>query len=216
MSCQGCCGFDDTFNARLAKKELKQYLKSGPSKTTRKLLEKLEKTSIAGKSLMDIGGGIGAIQFELFKKGLKSAASVDASPAYLESSKKAAQNLSLEDKITYEQGDFVDIASSLNHADITTLDKVICCYENYEDLVKLSVQKTNQVYGIILPRDVWWVRSVNAIGNWFRNITRSKFKSYVHSMSAIEDIIFQNGFQRLYEENHLQWTISVYGKTPHH
>ena len=75
MVCPHCQGVDALFDDGLAQKDLKRYLKKGPGKSTRLLLDALRKAGIGGMSLLDIGGGIGAIQHELVAAGV--AASVD-------------------------------------------------------------------------------------------------------------------------------------------
>ena len=71
-SCQ-CQGIEAQFNDREAAKKLAEYQKNGPAGTTRILIEALKAKEIEGSTLLDIGGGIGAIQLELLKAGARSA-----------------------------------------------------------------------------------------------------------------------------------------------
>ena len=64
----------------MATKNLKQYKKKGPSKSTKQLLESISELSshdLYGKSLLDIGAGIGVIGIELTGKGLERTTWVD-------------------------------------------------------------------------------------------------------------------------------------------
>ena len=62
MTCAHCCDAEKLFNDRRAKRELRKYRRKGPDKSTRLLLDALLGAETAGSSLLDIGGGVGAIQ----------------------------------------------------------------------------------------------------------------------------------------------------------
>src|SRR5437867_553179 len=105
-SCQ-CQGIEDQFNSREAAKKLADYRKHGPAGTTRLLIAALKDAGVAGRTLLDIGGGIGAIQLELLKAGARSAVSVDASTAYTEAAQQEARRQGLDNRIQFQHGDFV-------------------------------------------------------------------------------------------------------------
>ena len=65
MGCCQCQGIESMFDKKAAKRELKRYLKKGPSKTTIMLLDAVNKVGVQGLTFLDIGGGIGAIQHAL-------------------------------------------------------------------------------------------------------------------------------------------------------
>ena len=110
MSCCQCDGIDKVFSAKVAAKELKAYRKNGPHKATRMLIDALKTEGVEGMTLLDIGGGVGAIQHELLKDGVTTATNVDASSAYGEAAKQEADRLGLGDRVTYHFGDFVALA----------------------------------------------------------------------------------------------------------
>jgi magnesium-protoporphyrin O-methyltransferase len=84
MYCSQCQGIEEVFSQEYVRRELKHYRRKGPGKTTRMLTEAIEKEGVEGLSLLDIGGGVGAIQHELIAAGVREVTSVDASTAYLE------------------------------------------------------------------------------------------------------------------------------------
>src|SRR5512136_1017316 len=128
MNCPQCCGAEKMFGRELAEHDLHNYQAHGPGKTTRMLIEALESAGIEGLTLLDIGGGVGAIQHELLKAGVNRATAVDASSAYLQADRQEAERQGHTARTTYHHGDFVELAPQLPPADIVTLDKAICCY----------------------------------------------------------------------------------------
>ena len=67
------------YNEKSAASELREYRQKGPIPSTRALIEALRAAGVEGATLLDIGGGIGAIQHELLDAGVARATSVDAS-----------------------------------------------------------------------------------------------------------------------------------------
>ena len=63
-NCQ-CIGIERFFDVKQAKKDLKKYRKNGAQKATKTLINAISSHNINSFSLLDIGGGIGAIQHEL-------------------------------------------------------------------------------------------------------------------------------------------------------
>ena len=71
------------YDEKLAASQLRKYREKGPIASTRALIEALKAEGVEGKTLLDIGGGIGALQHDLLDAGVTHATSVDASAPYL-------------------------------------------------------------------------------------------------------------------------------------
>ena len=106
-----------------------------------------------GATLLDIGGGIGVIQHELLDSGAAQATSVEASSAYLSAARSESERRGLVDRVTYHHGDFVDLAESIQPADVVTLDRVLNVYPDWERLASLSAERARRLYGVVIPRD---------------------------------------------------------------
>jgi predicted RNA methylase len=83
VSCAPCQGIAEQFDRRVAGRELRRFQRRGPTGTTRRLVDAIAARGVSGRSLLDIGGGVGAIQHHLTASGASSGTCVDASPAYL-------------------------------------------------------------------------------------------------------------------------------------
>ena len=167
MDCCQCKGIESLFNQKEAQAKLKAYRKDGPAKTTRMLIDALVSEGIVGATLLDIGGGVGAVQHELLRAGVARATGVDASTAYVKAAQEEAERQGHSDRITYNHANFVELAPQISAADIVTLDRVICCYHDMHSLVSLSVAKAGKLYGLVYPRDTWWMRAAVSLGNFY-------------------------------------------------
>jgi len=212
MGCCQCQGIENMFDKKAAKRALKQYLKKGPSKTTEMLLKAIHKKGVKGLDFLDIGGGIGAIQYDLIKAGASSGTSIEASPAYIDLVKEEIHKNNLAEIIDFKHGDFTTIASDVDSADIVTLDKVICCYDNMSQLVRLSSKLSRKIYAIIYPRDVWWTRLALPFINFYPIIKGSPFRVFIHPTKKVEEIIFRNGLKRDYYDTTLFWQVAIFTK----
>ncbi len=207
-----CCGLDSMFNQKLALKELHSYQKNGPNKTTRILLDQLVPIVEENTSLLDIGGGIGAISHELSQVGLSQLIHVDASKAYLHVAQAEAERLGYGDKTAFYYGDFVTLASQIPPTDLVTLDRVLCCYSDMPALVTHSIERAKSYYGIIYPRASWWVKFGAFCLNLFQRIKRSSYRSFVHDPKAIHAIIHSYGFKRVYKQIKGIWVVEIFEK----
>jgi SAM-dependent methyltransferase len=210
MTCRHCIDAADLFGDSMARHELKRYRRRGPSRTTRLLLEGLRRHELEGFELLDIGGGVGALQHELLESGARAAVAVDASPAYLAAAETEARRRGLEGRVTYRYGDAVELADDLPQVDVVTLDRVLCCYPDMPALVAASVGRTRNLYGLVFPRESWWVRiGVTAINlmEWAR---RKAFRVYLHGVSRIEDETARHGLETAYRRRTWLWEVRVF------
>ena len=207
MGCCQCQGIESMFDKKAAKRELKRYLKKGPSKTTIMLLDAVNKVGVQGLTFLDIGGGIGAIQHALLKWGALNGISIEASSAYIDLIK---DEIDLTEKVVFKHGDFTTIASDLDSADIVTLDKVICCYDDMDELVGLSSKLAQKIYAVVYPRDNWWTKLHLPIINFYPKIKGSSFRVFILPTKQVEDIIIRNGLKRNYYNKRLFWQVAIF------
>ena len=213
MECCQCEGIESKFDQEYVAKKLKQYREKGPKESTRILIDALKDVVVHDMTLLDIGSGIGDIQHELLGAGITESINCEASSAYINACKEEAERQGNASRITHIRGDFVDMADSIPSADITTLDRVICCYHDMQNLVNKSLSKTRKLYGVVIPIDKWWVKiAISIYFNLRFLIQRNPFRVFVHSTEAVESLIINQGFRNIFSKVKGTWQISVYEK----
>jgi len=210
MPSRQCCGIEKEFNETVARREMKGYRRRGAAGTTRILIEALKRQGIGGRTLLDVGGGVGVIQHELVAAGVSRLTSVDASPAYLEAQRAEARQRGYVDRAAYLSGDFVAVAPDLPDSDIVTLDRVICCYDDMPALVGASAARAKQLYGIVVPRATWWNAAGIRLVNIVMRLRRSAFRAFLHSPAAIEALLTARGLRRQFLRNTFIWRVALY------
>lgn len=206
--CQ-CCRLERTFDTKTAEQDLADYRRDGPDRSTRLLLDALRTHDVTGTTLLDIGGGIGAIQLELLAAGVASAVDVDVSRAYLAVAQREAAARGFGDRTLYRPGDFVTVADDIGAADLVTLDRVICCYPDLDSLAWKAGERARGRIGIVHPHDRWWMRAgasvVNAVGRPFGSM-----RFFVHRTKRLEAILRSAGLELEWAGGTMFWRVAVY------
>lgn len=210
MPCDACEGIEHKFDRAKAESQLRRVRARGPLANTRRLLEQLQPLVRDGDSLLDIGGGIGTLHHELLDRGVLNATQLDASAGYIAVARDEAARRGHADRVQFVHGDFTDIASSVDAADIVTLDRVICCYPDMPALVEAAAAKCRRVLGAVYPRASWWVRAALRIENARERLMGSAFRAYLHSPAAIQQRLADAGFTRVSCSRMLVWEIAVF------
>jgi magnesium-protoporphyrin O-methyltransferase len=211
MTCTShCCGSESIFDKKEAKKNLKKYRKNGPDKFTSRLLEALNQHKLNDLTLLDIGGGIGVLQHELIKKGVRKTTDVDASKEYIATAKELMQENDTEDKMKFIYSDFNDCYQDVEKHDIVTLSRVVCCYPDAIGLINNSTAKANQYYGLIYPRGGFIADVVRKIMNIGLYLKKNPFRVFMHSEELMDKTICNNGFKKVYYGSAFPWRIALY------
>ena len=209
--CQ-CQGIESIFDDKSAEKSLKQYQKKGPSKTTGLLIDVIQKQEPKARNLLDIGGGIGAIHFALLEAGIQQATLVEASKASAHVAREETNRRGFGERVSFEQGDFTEISDSISECDIVTLDRVICCYDNMQELVSKSSKKARKLYGVVYPRDIWLTRTMVPLLNLFSKLRGNSFRVFVHPVAEVDSIIRSSGLSPIFAREFIFWQVVVYSK----
>jgi SAM-dependent methyltransferase len=177
------------------------------------LLDLIRRYGVAGSSILDVGGGIGVIDHELLRAGAGHAVLVDASEAFLDAARQEARRGNVLDRLELVGGDFVQVAEKIDAADIVTLHRVVCCYRDAEALVGLSSARARTLYGLVLPRDRWFVRLGLRLLNLKHRLLRQAFRAYAHPNARIDRIVAANGLKPRFEAATRVWRVVVYDRT---
>jgi hypothetical protein len=204
------CGCVNTFSTKDAEGDLRRYRKQGPDGTTRALIEAIRAEGIEGASLLDIGGGIGAIQLELLAAGLGRSWSVDASQAYVAVAREEATRRGFAERASHRYGTLADVQAEVDAADVVTLDRVVCCSSDLPALLGTAVDRARRMVGLVYPRPTWWNRVAARVMNAFGWITRDPTRWHLHPEEEIRDILRRAGFERREIDRSFIWQVALY------
>lgn len=213
MSC--CCPHSRSGSrvfSLFARNYRKRFSKKGFEPSQRQLMEGLQQAGFEKASLLEIGSGVGHLHMSLLEQGAAEATGIDLSPRMIEEATDWSKERGLSDRVRYYQGDFMDILPQIDTADVTVLDKVVCCYPDADGLVHASLDRTTRVYALTYPRYRLSVRMAVAFGALLMKIIGSDFRPYAHSPDEIEQWIREAGYEKQYQNTTFIWLTQLYIK----
>lgn len=159
---------------------------------------------------MDVGGGIGAIQHELFRSGLDAALNIDAAPAYLELLQREAEERGNGDRSTSIEGDFVELAPTLEKRELVTLDRVLCCYPYSDELLRAAASCSKGSLGLVYPREGPLMRIGFKLADFGLRLWGKEFQLYLHPRERLLKILEEEGLTLQKEAKTFLWKIELF------
>lgn len=210
MPCNCCEIENNTFTEDSAKADLKHYHKRGPADQTKLILEAVRSLGLKDAALLDVGGGIGTIHHELLNDVAREATHVDASSAYLKVATEEAKRIGHEAQVKFIHADFTDVADELPQADVVTLDRVVCCYPNFHELLKAASSKSRKAIALTYPRETWYLRIGLKVINFFQRLRNDPFRVFLHPIAEMEMLLNKEGLKRISTRRLFVWEMSLY------
>jgi 2-polyprenyl-3-methyl-5-hydroxy-6-metoxy-1,4-benzoquinol methylase len=210
MPCNCCEITDSAFSEAEAKSERRSYARSGPAKQTRLILEAIRSLGLESADLLDIGGGIGAIHHELLGDVAREATHVDASSAYLKEATAEAARRGHSERVNFIHADFTDVAAELPQADIVTLDRVVCCYPDFHNLLKGAAEHSRKALALTYPRETWYMQFAFRVMNFVQRLRKDPFRVFLHPIADIDLLIKREGFERVSMRRLFVWEMALY------
>ena len=195
MNCCSARGCDAFFTDRVAGRDADRYRRKGLDKNARRLVDFVCRHGIEARTVLEVGGGIGAVQLELLQAGAARAENIELSPAYEPYAAELLRASGLEGRAERRLLDFADTAESVDPADVVVLHKVVCCYPDYEALVGAAAAHAKRQLVLTYPRRSWWTRLGFAAANLLERLRRRTFRAYVHPPAAIIAIARAHGLE---------------------
>jgi 2-polyprenyl-3-methyl-5-hydroxy-6-metoxy-1,4-benzoquinol methylase len=211
-----CCshaGYRWLFSEKLARRDARRYERRGLDATSRRIVQVLTRSDIAGRTLLEVGGGVGALQIELLKMGVARAVNIEITPTYEETAGGLLRRAGLEDRVERKVMDFADAGNDVEAADIVIMNRVLCCYPDMPKLTTTASAHCRQVMVLSFPKNRLWTRAGLAVGNLLLRATRRHFQVFVHPPERILAIAKQRGFMSTFNRTGRFWQVAELRRT---
>ena len=208
-----CCdpiAYRRFFNSKEATRRLRSYRRRGLDGTASDIVDFVRKKGVAGRSVLEIGGGVGDFQVELLKSGASHSVNVELSTGYEDAARDLMESEDLVGRMERRIGDFVERHDEVDAADIVVLNRVICCYPWMDRMMDAALGKTDWLLAIAVPRDHVFARVFVSAGNAINRFRNCGFQAYVHQVDHIERRATESGLRRVYLRQGLIWRGLVF------
>jgi SAM-dependent methyltransferase len=208
MSCN--CGLNEIFTERVSRHDARKFRRRGLDKRARKLVRALQgRIDLRGRSTLEVGIGTGGLTVELLRHGAAHAVGVDAIPNQLTYARQLAQEFGVADRLELQQGDFTTISHEVANADVVVLDRVVCCYPDWQSLVDAAAARAQSAVAMTYPRAAWYTRMWVKSANLMMFVLRRTFRLHLHSPAAMQERLRKHGFAPQVVGHRLAWELLV-------
>ena len=194
------------FDARQARRDLRRWRAKGLKDDARAAVEFLAHERVG--TVLEIGGGIGVTQVELLRRGVERVTNVELSPGYEEVAVELARDEGVSDRVERLLGDAV--TSDLPDADSVLLNRVVCCYPDYEALLGASAAHARCFLVFTFPRSGGIASAVIGIGNLLLRLRRRDFRAYAHPRAGLVGAAERHGLRLVHERRALVWQTAAF------
>jgi len=177
------------FSAKQARLDARRYRARGVRGTARDLLELAG--DVTGASVLEVGGGVGAIEIELLAAGAERATDVELSGEYEEEAQKLLAERGLSDRVERRVGDFVTEPAEPH--DVVVMHRVVCCYPDVDALVGAGAACAQRRMVLTYPQERWYTRAGIGVINLLMRLNRSDFRAFVHPVARISAAAEEKG-----------------------
>jgi magnesium-protoporphyrin O-methyltransferase len=173
------------FKPRFARRSLRRYRTKGLDDLERRMVAAASADGLHGARVLEIGGGIGALQAELLLAGAANGEVVELVDAFEPYARALAQEIGLVERTSFRVADVLDDPGAVEPADVVLMNRVVCCSPDGVALTGEASRLTRRTLVLSFPRDHVWIRAAARVTNaGFRLLGRS-FRLFVHPREAL-------------------------------
>ncbi len=208
-----CCtpkGYRQIFSEKNAAGEAKRYRRKGLDGTSKRIFDFIRERGVEGKTLLEVGGGIGAIDIELLKAGMARAINVELTPTYEAAACELLAEAGFTDRVERRVMDFAEAGHDVETADVVVMNRVICCYPDMPKLAGAAANRTKGLLVMSFPNRRWWTRLGLTVANFGFRVIRLQFRVFLHPPELIQAAVQQHGFRTRFNERGLLWQVNAF------
>ena len=207
-----CCStgaYGEFFDEKLARRDAKRYRKDGLKGAGKRLVDLVAARGVDGADVLEVGGGIGALQLELLQRGAARTTNAELSQAYESEAAALLDERSLTQRVDRRIVDIAEDPDAVPPADVVLLHRVVCCYPDYERLLGSAARKAGRLLAFSFPPDVVVTRAAVRVMNLWPRLRGCDFRAYVHPETELLAAVQRSGFRIVSRERSGVWRIAL-------
>ena len=206
----GCDGF---FTERFARRAMRRYLRQGLGGDELLIADWATESGLAGAAVLEVGGGVGALQAELLRRGAATGVVVDLVPSFEPFARELAREAGIDDRTVWVLADLAEEPDAVGAADIVALRRVVCCSPYGPALLGAAARLTRRSLLASYPRRRWVIRAVARIQSAVFAALRKDFRVYIHDPAALDASAGEAGLSRTRTHRGLVWETVSYTRS---
>jgi magnesium-protoporphyrin O-methyltransferase len=173
------------FKPRMARRSLNRYRSRGLDRLDRAVLATASVGGVEGSDVLEIGGGIGAIQSELLDSGARRGEIVELVPVWEPYAAELAREKGHAEQTTFRVVDVLEEPETVEPADVVVLNRVVCCSPDGVELARSAARLTRRTLVLSFPRNALWLRAGARVMNAAFRVMGRSYRLFLHPRSAL-------------------------------
>ncbi|MDE3024583.1 MAG: SAM-dependent methyltransferase [Acidobacteriota bacterium] len=180
-----CCArdYERVFGRKTAARDARRFRRRGLRGSSKAAAELAG--DVRGATVLEVGGGVGAIEIALLEHGAKSATNVELAATYEDAARRLLSERDLAARVDRRIGDFVAEADAIPTHDVVLMHRVVCCYPDVEALVGAGAAHARARMVLTYPQERRAIRAAIAAIDAVMRVAGSTFQVYVHPVDRI-------------------------------
>lgn len=174
------------------------------------MLAAVPSEQVRGGRILEIGGGIGALQAELLRRGAATGEVVELVSAYRPYARALAEEVGVADRTRFQVADLLADPHGAAPADVVLLDKVICCSSEGLELIRVAAGLTRGTLVISFPRATWWLRLAARGQRALFRLLRRDFRFYVRAAARVRAVATGAGLVEVRTQRGALWELASF------
>jgi magnesium-protoporphyrin O-methyltransferase len=193
------------FSARVARRSLEHYRRKGLDALERGMLAAAAEGGLAGARVLEIGGGIGALQAELLHAGAERGEIVELVSSYEPFARELARAKGVDARIEFRVEDVLEHPDAVDPGDVVVLNRVVCCSRDGVELAGIAARLSRRTLVLSFPRERFLVRLGLHLMNGGMRLLRRSFRVFLHPRAAIVAAAEAEGLRLVAGERGFAW-----------
>jgi Methyltransferase domain len=206
-STSGACA--EFFGERFARRALRRHRKKGLDADAKLMVTWASEGGLEGATVLEVGGGIGAVAASLLERGAASAVNLEVVPGWEPFARELATERGIEGRSEFRVGDLLLDPAAAEPADVVALQRVVCCNPEGVRLAGFAARLARRTLVLSYPRDAVWARWGVATANLVERLRRHSFRAFVHPPAEILGAALADGLEVVHRERGTIWEIAA-------
>jgi hypothetical protein len=178
------------------------------------MLAAVPRDEIGGASVLEIGGGVGALQTELLEAGASRGSVVELVDAYEPYARQLARERGLSDRSTFRVVDVLEQPLQVDPATVVVLNRVVCCSPDGVELTGVAARLARRTLLLSFPRERRLVRVGLRLANVWQGLLRRSFRVFLHPRAALFAAADAEGLRLVAADRGRLWEFAAFQRTP--
>jgi magnesium-protoporphyrin O-methyltransferase len=204
-----CCSANNAcaefFGERVARRALRRYRSKGLDADALQMVAWADEAGVGGASVLEVGGGIGAVATTLLQHGAGRAVNLEVVSGWEPFARTLAVEEGIETRSEFRVGDLLLDPWVAEPADVVALQRVVCCNPEGIRLAGVAAGLAQRMLVLSYPRDAVWTRWGVSAANLLERLRRQSFRAFVHPPTAILAAAVAQGLELVHRERGPVW-----------